>query len=119
MSDDDLGNGVSADDSSNDGYSGNDMGSSDSSNDGPSIGDNVSSDTTEDGDSDNLGRRRLEKENNFAMSNPEPTVRMNHRGEPARFHNQHSADEANMKGANHTIRKNKKVRDPAAERRNM
>jgi hypothetical protein len=106
MSDDDLGNGVSADDSSNDGYSGNDMGSSDSSNDGPSIGDNVTSDTTGDGESDDLGRRRLEKENDFAMTNPEPLIRMNHRGEPARFHNHHSADEAKMKGANRAAKKN-------------
>ena len=61
MSDDDLGNGVSADDSSNDGYSGNDMASSDSSGDGPSIGDNVTSDTTGDGDSgDDWGPRRLD-----------------------------------------------------------
>ena len=75
MSDDDFDFGVSADDSSNDGYSGNDMGSSDSSGDGPSI------------DSDNAGRRHLETENTFAMTNPEPVVRMNHRGEPARFHN--------------------------------
>jgi len=58
VSNDDLGNGVSADDSSNDGYSGNDQGSSDSSNDGPSLRDNVTSDTTGDGESDNLGRRR-------------------------------------------------------------
>jgi len=60
MSDDDLGNGMSANDSSNDGYSGNDMLSSDSSNDGASYGDNVSSDTTGDGVSDDFGRRRLD-----------------------------------------------------------
>lgn len=60
QSDDDLGNGISADDSSNDGYSGNDMNSSDSSGDGISLGDNVTSDTTEDGLSDDLGRRRLD-----------------------------------------------------------
>lgn len=71
MSDDDLGNGVSADDSSNDGYSGNDMNSSDSSNDGPSIGDNFSSDTTGDGVSDDLGRRRLADDSGF------PDVPMN------------------------------------------
>ena len=118
ISDDDQGNGIS-DDSSGDGYSGNDQASSDSSGDGPSLGDNVTSDTTGDGESDNLGRRRLkDDERNFAMTEPEedveekPLIRMNHRGEPARFHNLHSADEAVKK-----VKKHKKMREPAAERR--
>lgn len=129
QSDDDLGNGVSADDSSNDGYSGNAMGSSDSSGDGPSLRDNVTSDTTGDGESDNLGRRRLREleEKSFAMTHAageeeheKPRIRLNHRGEPARFHRAaHSADEAAQVVKRHQRNQNKKVREPAAERRNM
>lgn len=76
MSDDDLGNGMSADDSSNDGYSGNDMNSSDSSGDGVSLGDNVSSDTTDDGVSDDFGRRNL--------SDVEMDVELEHEGRAIR-----------------------------------
>jgi len=137
QSDDDLGNGVSADDSSNDGYSGNDMNSSDSSGDGPSLGDNVTSDTTGDGPSDDNGGRRLREDD--GITDVELNVELNQTederisrkstvsSKAGKAPRSKSVDAAAreyssiMHGKN-TARKelaSKKMREPAAERRQL
>jgi len=121
QSDDDLGNGMSADDSSNDGYSGNDMNSSDSSGDGASYGDNVTSDTTEDGPSDDFGRRLLGEMTEFEMKDEhEREGRLARRSFNGGFARSYSVDAIDARkrklfGANHTRRQLQGAMDEARE----